>query len=169
MSRVLNAQRLAVLVDVQNMFYAAKQQHGARLNYARLLERIAAGRPLVRAVAYVVRSPEVDQSRFVGMLQGVGFEVRSKDLRLRPDGSAKGDWDMGLAVDALALADRVDTLCLVTGDGDFAELVHALKARGVRVEVYSFRPSTAEELITAATEFFPLGTDLLVVAPEPAP
>ena len=160
------SQRLAILVDVQNMFYSAKHQHNARLNFARLLEAVDRGREITRAIAYVVRSPEVDQSKFLGMLRGLGFEVKSKDLRVRADGSAKGDWDMGIALDAVVIADRVDVVCLVSGDGDFVDLVDLLKARGVRVEVYSFRPSTAEELIQAATEFHEIGPDLLLYPTE---
>jgi len=98
------------------MFYAARNQHGARLNYGKLLAQIVGDRQLVRAVAYLIRSPEVDQSKFVAMLRGLGFEVRVKDLRIRPDGSTKGDWDMGIAIDTLTLAERLDVICLVTGD-----------------------------------------------------
>lgn len=166
MSGVLSGQRIAVLVDVQNVFYSAKHQHRARLNYGRALEWVVGDRRLVRAIAYVVRSPEVDQAKFLTMLRGVGFETRVKELRVRGDGTAHGDWDMGMALDALALAPRVDTLCLWTGDGDFVELVEVLKGQGVRVEVYAFRPSTAEELMQAATAFFEIGPDLLIVSPE---
>ena len=159
---MLQNQRIGVFVDVQNMFYAARNQHHGRLNYGKLLKWIVGDRQLVRAVAYVVRSPEVDQSKFITMLRGLKFEVRVKDLRVRPDGSTKGDWDLGIAIDTLSLADRLDVVCLVTGDGDFVELVHMLKALGVRVEVYSFRPSTAEELVSAATAFVEIEEGLLM-------
>jgi len=144
------------------MFYAARNQHNSRLNYGKLLPWIVGDRQLVRAVAYVIRSPEVDQSKFISMLRGQQFEVRVKDLRVRPDGSTKGDWDLGIAIDTLSLADRLDAVCLVTGDGDFVDLVHMLKALGVRVEVYSFRPSTAEELINAATAFVEIEPGILM-------
>jgi uncharacterized LabA/DUF88 family protein len=132
-------QRVGVFVDVQNMFYAAKHLYNSKLNFARLLDYISRDRPLVRAIAYVVQTPEIDQSNFLAMLRSNSYEIRSKDLKQRPDGSAKGDWDMGLALDALAMADRLDVVAIVSGDGDFVDLVNFLKARGVRVEVYSFR------------------------------
>jgi len=163
---LLQNQRIGVFVDVQNMFYAARNQHGARLNYGKLLEWLVDDRQLVRAVAYVIRSPEVDQSKFIAMLRGLHFEVRVKELRIRPDGSTKGDWDMGIAIDTLSLADRLDVVCLVSGDGDFVDLVQTLKAMGVRVEVYSFRPSTAEELINAATDFIEIDPAMLIIPPE---
>lgn len=163
---MLTNQRIGIFVDVQNMFYSAKHQHSARLNFAKLRDWAVSGRQLIRAVAYVVCSPEVDQSAFFSMLRTNGFEVKSKDLRVRPDGSAKGDWDMGIAIDTLALAGHLDVVCLVSGDGDFVDLVNMLKAQGVRVEIYSFRPSTAEELIQVADEFFEIGPNLLLYPHE---
>jgi uncharacterized LabA/DUF88 family protein len=155
-------QRVGVFIDVQNMFYAAKHLYNSKLNFARLLDYIARGRPLVRSIAYVVQTPEIDQSNFLAMLRSNGYEIRSKDLKQRPDGSAKGDWDMGLALDALAMSDRLDVVAIVSGDGDFVDLVNFLKARGVRVEVYSFPYSTAEELRYAATEYFQMGTEMVI-------
>ncbi len=161
-------QRVGIFVDVQNMFYAAKHLYNSKLNFARLLDYITRGRPLVRAIAYVVQTPEIDQSNFLTMLRSNGYEIRSKELKHRPDGSAKGDWDMGLALDALAMSERLDVVAIVSGDGDFVDLVNFLKARGVRVEVYSFPYSTAEELRHAATEYFQMGTEI-VMNPQPRP
>jgi uncharacterized LabA/DUF88 family protein len=155
-------QRIAVLVDVQNMFYSAKHQYRAKLNFTKLLETAVQHRQLVRAIAYIVQTPDIDQTNFINMLQQTGFEVKSKVLRLRPDGTAKGDWDMGMAIDAISMADRLDALVLVSGDGDFVDLVNMLKARGVRVEVLSFPSSTAEELKQVATSFTAIGPDLLL-------
>jgi uncharacterized LabA/DUF88 family protein len=155
-------QRVAVLVDVQNMFYSAKHQYRAKLNFAKLLDGAVQGRQLIRAIAYIVQTPDIDQTNFINMLQQTGYEVKSKRLRLRPDGTAKGDWDMGMAIDAISLADRLDSLVLVSGDGDFVDLVNMLKGRGVRVEVLSFPYSTAEELRQAATFFTPIGPDMLL-------
>jgi len=158
-------QRIAVLVDVQNMFYSAKHQYRAKLNFAKLLESAVQNRQLVRAIAYIVQTPDIDQTNFINMLQQTGFEVKAKMLRLRPDGTAKGDWDMGMAIDAISMADRLDALVLVSGDGDFVDLVSMLKARGVRVEVLSFPSSTAEELKQVATAFAPIGPEMLLTAP----
>ena len=131
-------QRVGIFIDVQNMFYAAKHLYGSKLNFTKLLDYIAKGRPLCRAIAYIVRTPEIDQSNFLTMLRSNGYEVRIKDLKQRPDGTAKGDWDMGMALDAMAMSEKLDVIAIVSGDGDFVELVNFLKARGVRVEVYSF-------------------------------
>ena len=161
---LLQHQRVGVFIDVQNMFYAARQLYGSKVNYSRLLEHIARDRALVRAIAYVVQTPEIDQSNFLAMLRSNGYEIRAKDLKMRPDGSSKGDWDMGLALDALAMCEHLDVVAIVSGDGDFVELVNFLKARGVRVEVYSFPYSTAEELRNAATEYYQMGTEMVMSA-----
>jgi uncharacterized LabA/DUF88 family protein len=155
-------QRVGVFIDVQNMFYATKNLYSSKLNYGKLLDYIARGRDLVRSVAYVVQTPEIDQSNFLTMLRSNGYEVRSKELKQRPDGSCKGDWDMGLALDAISMAERLDVVAIVSGDGDFVELVAHLKARGVRVEVYSFPYSTAEELRSTATEFYQMGPEIVM-------
>ncbi|HDS30193.1 MAG TPA: NYN domain-containing protein [Firmicutes bacterium] len=149
-------QRCAILVDVQNMFYSAKHQFGGKINFDHLLEATSRRRKIVRAIAYAVKTPEIDQEKFVKLLYELGFEVKMKDLKVRADGTAKGDWDMGIAIDAISLVDRVDCMVLVSGDGDYVPLVEHLKARGCRVEVYSFKVNTATELINAATEFFPM-------------
>lgn len=159
---VVNQQRVGIFVDVQNMFYATKHLYNSKLNFSRLRDYIARGRPLVRSIAYVVQTPESDQSNFLTMLRSNAFEIRSKELKQRPDGSAKGDWDMGLALDALAISERLDVVAIVSGDGDFVELVNFLKARGVRVEVYSFPYSTSDELRGAATEYYQMGTEIVM-------
>lgn len=161
-------QRVGIFIDVQNMFYAAKHLYGSKLNFTRLLDYVSRGRPLTRAISYIIKTPEIDQSNFITMLRSNGYEVRVKELKQRPDGSAKGDWDMGLALDALAMAERLDVIAIVSGDGDFVDLVNLLKARGVRVEVYSFPYSTAEELRTAATEFYQMGPEV-VMNPQSRP
>jgi uncharacterized LabA/DUF88 family protein len=161
-------QRVGIFIDVQNMFYAAKHLYGSKLNFTRLLDYVSRGRPLTRAISYIIKTPEIDQSNFITMLRSNGYEVRVKELKQRPDGSAKGDWDMGLALDALAMAERLDVIAIVSGDGDFVDLVNLLKARGVRVEVYSFPYSTAEELRSAATEFYQMGPEV-VMNPQSRP
>lgn len=155
-------QRVGIFIDVQNMFYATRQLYNSKLNFSRLLEYIGRGRHVVRAISYVVQTPEIDQSNFLAMLRSNGYEIRSKDLKQRPDGSCKGDWDMGLALDALSMSERLDVVAIVSGDGDFVDLVNFLKARGVRVEIYSFPYSTAEELRHAATEYYQMGTEIVI-------
>lgn len=155
-------QRVAVFVDVQNMFYSAKALYQKKLDFEGLMGKIVAGRQLIRAICYIVQSPEIDQTGFINLLHQIGYEIKSKELKKRPDGTSKGDWDMGIAIDAISLAQRVDTIAIVSGDGDFSDLVRALKAQGVRCEVYGFPGSTSEELRYTATEFIPLGSDVLL-------
>jgi uncharacterized LabA/DUF88 family protein len=154
-------ERIGIFVDVQNMFYAAKQ-YGARLDFEKLMTAAVGERRLVRAYAYVIQTPEVDQSGFVSMLQQRSYQVKRKDLRLRSDGSAKGDWDMGMAIDMIGMADKVDVVILVSGDGDFVSLLHLLKEMGPRVEVFSFPHNTARDLMETADRYYPIDEALLI-------
>lgn len=159
---IFESQRTAVFADVQNMFYSAKNIHSdSRVDYEKLLVTVLKSRPLVRAIAYLVETEDVDQSGFKYQLRNFGWEVRSKQLKIRPDGSTKGDWDMGIAIDAIAISEKVDTVVLISGDGDFTALVEHLKACGVRVEVHSFERNTAAELIASATEYYPIDESIL--------
>jgi len=160
MSVTYPAQRVGILVDVQNMYYSAYDCFHGRLNYSKLLELAGGGRQVVRAIAYAMRDGN-NQSPFFTMLREVGFEIRTKEPKIRPDGTRKGAWDIGIAVDALTLAPKLDVVALVSGDGDFVEVVHALKARGVRVEVYAFERSVGRELREAADLFVPLGEEMI--------
>ncbi len=155
-------QRVAVFVDVQNMYYSAKYQYNGKVNFDKLMSETVRGRRLIRAIAYLVQTEDIDQSKFEDFLYSLGYEVKNKQLRTRPDGSAKGDWDMGIAIDAIAVGERVDVVCLVSGDGDFVDLVEMLKGNGVRVEVYSFPTSTADELKEAATEYYDMAENYLL-------
>ena len=153
--------RVGVFVDVQNVFYAARQ-FNARVDFEKLLEATVGKRRLIKAIAYVVQSPEVDQTSFVSMLQQKSYEVKRKDLRLRSDGSAKGDWDMGMAIDMIGLADKLDVVVIVSGDGDFVSLVHLLKTMGPKVEVFSFIHNTARDLVQAADSYYSIDEGLLL-------
>jgi uncharacterized LabA/DUF88 family protein len=158
--------RVGVLVDVQNMFYAAKG-YDARLDFDVLLQTITRGRRLIRAIAYVVEAKEIDQSGFIALLQQKRYEVKRKDLRVRSDGSFKGNWDMEIALDALELAPAIDVVVLVTGDGDFTGLVQRLKLMGPRVEVYSFPRNTSKDLREAADRFVAIDRKMLIRMPPP--
>jgi uncharacterized LabA/DUF88 family protein len=160
------AAQVGLFVDVQNMFYGAREK-GARLDFEALLAAAGAGRRLVRAVAYLVETRDIDQSAFIHLLQVKKYEVRRKPLRVRPDGSMKGNQDLEMALDALSTADHVDTIVLATGDGDFVPLVRQLKLRGLRVEVYGFPRSTAPDLREVADRFVPITKKLLrPIGPE---
>ncbi len=162
MGTINEHQRVAVFVDVQNMYYSAKYQFNGKVNFDKLLDETCKGRELTRALAYLVQTEDIDQSKFQDFLYSLGYEVKNKQLRTRPDGSAKGDWDMGIAIDAIAIGQKVDTVCLVSGDGDFVDLVEMLKGNGIRVEVYSFPSSTAEELIDSASEYYAMADEYLL-------
>ena len=152
--------RVGVFVDVQNMFYGAREK-GARLDFEALLAVASEGRRLVRAVAYLVEARETDQSAFIHLLQMKAWEVKRKPLRIRPDRTMKGNWDLEMALDAVATAPHLDVVVLATGDGDFVPLVRQLKLDGVRVEVYGFPRSTAPDLREAADRFVSIAKKLL--------
>lgn len=156
-------ERVSLFVDVQNMWYAARQQHGisARLDFEKLIQTAVGERRLIRAYAYLIQTPEVDQSGFVTRLEQFSYEVKRKDLRRRSDGSAKGDWDMEMAIDMIRMADKVDVVILASGDGDFVSLVQLLKELGPRVEVFSFPHNTARDLMEAADRYQPIDRSLL--------
>lgn len=154
--------RVGVFVDVQNMFYSAREYYGGKLDFEKFLAYAVRGRDLVLAVAYLVQAEDVDQSAFISVLEHMGFKVRVKPLKRRSDGTARSDWDIGIAVDTLTWAEKLDVVILATGDGDFAELVKALKARGVMVELVSFAQNTAEALKQAADRFYPITEHLII-------
>lgn len=164
MQRHSSDERVSLFVDVQNMWYAARQQHGisARLDFEKLIQSALGDRRLIRAYAYLIQTPEVDQSGFVTMLEQFSYEVKRKDLRRRSDGSAKGDWDMEMAIDMIRMADKVDVVILASGDGDFVSLVQLLKELGPRVEVFSFQHNTARDLMEAADRYQPIDRSLLI-------
>lgn len=156
--------RVAIFIDVQNMWYAARHRYGmaARLDFNKLMRAAAGDRRLICANAYVVQTPEVDQSGFVTMLEQFSYQVKRKDLRRRSDGSAKGDWDMEMAIDMIRMAEKVDVVILVSGDGDFVSLIQLLKELGPRVEVFSFPSNTARDLMETADLYHPIGESLLI-------
>lgn len=155
-------QRLAIFIDVQNMFYSAKLLHQSKVDYGRLLREITGTRHLVRAIAYIVQKPDVNQAGFHEALSRFGYELKIKELKIRPDpegrssSTAKGSWEVGMTIDALMMAPKIDTAALVTGDGDYVPLAEALRMHGVRVEIVSFERSTAAELIRAADQYVPI-------------
>jgi uncharacterized LabA/DUF88 family protein len=155
-------QRVGVFIDVQNMFYSAKHLYRAKLNYKRLLWEMAAGRQLVRAVAYMVTKPEVDQGAFVDALTRIGYETRIKYLKINSDGSAKGDWAMEMSLDIMATLPQLDTIALVTGDGDYVPLIERLKVIGIRTEVLGFPQNTATELMNSAHAFVTIPEAMLI-------
>ena len=155
--------RVAVFVDVQNVYYTVKQSHGCHFDYKAFWDQVTAGREVVRAFAYAIDRRDRKQIGFQQILESIGFEVKLKPFIQRSDGSAKGDWDVGITLDMIELAQDVDVAVLASGDGDFDLVVTKLRdAHGVEVEVYGARELTAATLIQAATRFVPIEGRLLL-------
>jgi len=150
-------QRVGVFVDVANMYYSARNLYGARANFAAILETAVADRKLIRATAYVIKSETPEESKFFEVLDKQGFEIKMKDLQIFAGGAKKGDWDVGLAIDAISMAQKLDVVVLVTGDGDFIPLVQYLQFLGLRVEVISFGSTSSSKLREAADDSIDLG------------
>lgn len=154
------AQRVAVLIDVQNMYHSAKNLYGAKVNFAQVLKAAVSGRTLIRAIAYVVRTETGEEKAFFEALERIGIEVKMKDLQVFPGGLKKGDWDVGMAVDAIKFSGFLDAIVLVTGDGDFVPLLEYIKyARPSGVEVVAFGRSASGKLRETADDFFDLGKE----------
>ncbi|OIO47995.1 MAG: hypothetical protein AUJ28_00185 [Parcubacteria group bacterium CG1_02_37_51] len=153
-------QRVGVFVDIGNMYHSAKNLFSAKINFGKILETAVGKRQLVRAICYVVESQTPEEKNFFEALSNQGYEVKSKDLQIFPGGAKKGDWDVGIAIDAITIANHLDVVVLVTGDGDFIPLVNFLKNnKGCRVEVIAFEQSTSAKLIEDADSFVNISDD----------
>ncbi len=156
MANIHDDQRVGVFVDVQNMYYSAINLYNSKVDFRRILNDSVGKRKLVRAFAYVIKADIGEESSFFDALEDIGFEVRSKDLQVFYGGHKKGDWDVGIAMDAVRMAPKLDTVVLVSGDGDFIDLVKYLQSQGCRVEVMAFGKSTSSKLIDEADSFHDL-------------
>lgn len=150
-------QRVGVFVDVQNLYYSAKNVYNSKVNFLNILKAAVGSRKLVRAIAYVIRADVKDEQNFFDALQNIGFEVKEKDLQVFFGGAKKGDWDIGMAMDSIELAPKLDTIVLVSGDGDFQPLVqHLRRALGCRIEVVAFGKSASSKLVEESDSFLDL-------------
>ena len=155
--------RVAVFVDVQNVFYTVKQTFGCHFDYQTFWNEVTQGREVIQAYAYAIDRGDPKQIRFQEILQSIGFEVKLKPFIQRRDGSAKGDWDVGITLDMIELASDIDVAVLASGDGDFDLVVSKLRnIHDVNVDVYGARKLTAASLIQAATRFVPIQDHLLL-------
>ncbi len=147
-------QRVAIFIDTQNLYHSAKNLYNAKVNFGAIMESALVKRKLIRALAYVITTETGDETQFFEALTKLGIETKTKDLQIFYGGAKKADWDVGLAVDAIRLAPKVDTIVLATGDGDFVPLVTFLKEHfGVQVEVVSFGRSSSTKLREACEDF----------------
>ena len=150
-------QRVAVFIDTQNIYHSARNLYKSYVNFSNILKDAVADRRLVRAIAYVITSEAGDEKAFFDALNKIGIETKTKDLQIFAGGAKKGDWDVGLAVDAITIAPRLDAVVIVSGDGDYVPLVEYLqKHSGIQVEIVSFGKSTSMKLKEAADDFVDL-------------
>ena len=155
--------RIAIFADVQNIYYTTRQAYGKQFNYRQLWQQIAEQGDIVCAYAYAIDRGDNQQQKFQEVLKHLGFKVKLKPYIQRSDGSAKGDWDVGLTIDVMEMAAEVDTVVLLTGDGDFAILLEKIKDKfHVSTEAYGVPKLTAKALIDACTVFHPIENDLLL-------
>mgnify|MGYP006288055651 FL=1 len=149
-------QRIGVFVDVQNMYYSARNLYKSKVNFKTILKEATANRKIIRAIAYVIKADEKDENTFYDALEDMGFEIKSKNLQVFYGGAKKGDWDVGIAMDVMRLAPKLDTIILVSGDGDFSDLLEHAKSLGCRTEVIAFKKTTSHKLIEVADFFIDL-------------
>lgn len=169
MTEIHKAQRVGVFVDVQNLYYSARFVYNAHVNFKAILQDAVQNRTLIRALAYVIKTEDIKKEKFFEALGHMGFEVRAKDLQIFYGGAKKGDWDIGIAMDAIELAPRLDTIIIVSGDGDFVPLIEHLKrALGCRVEVVAFGKSASAKSIEAADHFLDLDNNTRKYLIKPA-
>ena len=150
------AQRVAVLIDVQNFYHSAKNLYQKRVNFKEILKTAVGNRQLIRAFAYVVSTEGGEESVFFEVLQKMGIEIRVKELQIYYGGLKKADWDVGLAIDAVRLSNSVDVIIIMSGDGDFIPLVGYLQNEGTQVEVMAFGKSASSKLRESADAFVDL-------------
>ncbi len=162
-STIFKKERIAIFVDSQNLYYSARMGYAAKVNYEKLLKLITENRNMIKAYAYIVQAPDGDVKPFATSLERIGYIVKIKDVRTRSDGSAKANWDMGMALDILGILDRVDTIILASGDGDFVPLVDFIKTKNKRVEIFAFAENTAYDLKEKADKFKPLGENIILI------
>ena len=153
---------VAIFVDVQNIYYTTRQQCSRHFDYNKFWAEATKNREVVKAIAFATDCDDAKQKQFQNILRAIGFEVRLKPFIQRMDGSAKGDWDVGITLAVLEYAPLADVVVLATGDGDFDLLVHKLKERAASVEVYGVAELTAGSLIRAASRFIPIKEPLLL-------
>ena len=158
-------EKIVVLVDVQNIYYTTKQAYGCNFDYNKFWSKATSNRKVIKAIAYAIDRDDEKQRQFQNILRAIGFEVKLKPFIQRVDGSAKGDWDVGITLDAIEYAKDADVVVLASGDGDFDLLVDKIrKDLNAIVEVYGVPKFTSTSLISSASKFVPINKDLLLYA-----
>lgn len=152
-------QRVGVFVDVQNLYYTARNVYNARVNFTNILKDAVGERPLVKAIAYGIKADMPEEQKFFDALEKAGFEVKLKDLQSFYGGAKKGDWDVGIVMDIIKMNPKLDVVVLASGDGDFIPLLEYLQVLGQRVELVSFGKSTSSRMRDLVDSYLDLDTD----------
>lgn len=152
-------QRVAVIIDTQNLYHSAKNLYKSKVNFAAVVEAAVQGRKLIRAVSYVVNTESGEESAFFEAMEKIGIEIKTKDLQIFYGGAKKADWDVGMAVDAIKAAHKVDAVVLATGDGDFIPCVEYVKSLGCQVEAITFGRSSSSGLRAVLDDFIDMDED----------
>ncbi len=152
-------QRVGIFVDVQNLYYSARNIYQARVNFNEVLNEALGNRKLIRAIAYVVKADMPEEQNFFDALEKAGFEVKAKDLQTFAGGSQKGDWDVGIAMDIIKQMNKLDVVVLASGDGDFAPLLEYLQMTGQLTETVAFGKSTSSKIKELTDNFIDLDED----------
>ncbi|MEI6296590.1 MAG: NYN domain-containing protein [bacterium] len=152
------SQRVGVFIDTQNLYHSARNLYGSKVNFGAILEDAVGGRNLVRSIAYLITTEGGEERGFFEALEKLGIETKTKDLQIFFGGAKKGDWDVGIAVDAIKLAPKLDAIVLVSGDGDYIPLVEYLKAT-TQVELVAFGKSCSSKLQEVVDDFIDLGAN----------
>jgi uncharacterized LabA/DUF88 family protein len=153
-------QRVGIFIDTQNLYHTAKHLYKRKVNFASVVKDIVAGRKVIRSIAYVITTENEDERAFLGALTKAGIETKSKDLQVFYDGSKKADWDIGLAIDAVTMAPKLDAIIILSGDGDFVPLCEYLRYHhGVQIEIATFGKSASAALKEVADDFFDLSVN----------
>jgi uncharacterized LabA/DUF88 family protein len=156
-------QKVSIFIDVQNIYYTTKQQYKCNFDYNAFWSKAILNRKVVKAIAYAVNRGDEKQKQFQNILRSIGFEVKLKPFIERSDGSAKGDWDVGIAIDVMEYASQSDVIILASGDGDFDVLIKKIRNKyDILAEIYGVPQLTSNSLINSASKFFPIKEGLLL-------
>lgn len=156
-------QKVSIFIDVQNIYYTTKQQYGRNFDYNAFWAKATLNRKVVKAIAYATHRDDKKQQQFQNILRAIGFEIKLKPFIKRSDGSAKGDWDVGIAIDVMEYASQSDVIILTSGDGDFDLLIKKIRNKyDILAEIYGVPQLTANSLINSSSEFFPINEDFLL-------
>jgi uncharacterized LabA/DUF88 family protein len=153
-------QRVGVLIDIQNLYYSARVLYNKKVNFKNLLSAAVENRKLIRAIGYGIATEDAQEDKFFDALEKLGFEIKTKDLQIFAGGQKKGDWDVGIAMDAVKMSQSVDVIILASGDGDYIPMVEYIQnTTGCRVEGVSFAESTSMRLIESLDDFLDLSSN----------